>query len=149
MKKRQLIYEEKLELMTLNVWNQQYLKLAPHFFLNQGLSLPWIHILFSWSKSLTFFFLERLRWVLIIFSEYLHKEKCSNSGDLFTVFVISCCLFGKRISKTQSISYYGSSMFNMTDIGKGEFLGKEIGFIVRQILIQIPTYYLCDHQKFS
>lgn len=30
-------------------------------------------------------------------------------------------------------------MFNMIDIGKGEFLGKEIGFTVRQILIQIPT----------
>ena len=40
-------------------------------------------------------------------------------------------------------------MFSMIDIGKGEFLGKEIGFIVRQILIQIPTYYLCDHQKCS
>ena len=30
-------------------------------------------------------------------------------------------------------------MFNMIDIGKGEFLGKEIGFTARQILIQIPT----------
>lgn len=39
-------------------------------------------------------------------------------------------------------------MFNMIDIGKGEFLGKEIGFTARQIL-DSNSNYLCDHQKFS